>query len=202
MLDKSTRKYYESHANEYFSITRSINLEHLWNKLTQNLNAYDFVLDLGCGSGRDVSYFSRQNFNVIGFDYSFNLLKLAQGITAQPLILGDIRYLPFKHDTFDAIWAIGSLLHISRQSMAPTLTKIHRVLKTNAILLTSMKKGMGEETDAMGRFNVFYQPHEWASLLIKNDFEILELEETTEFRDGKSGKSKEVTWIVSLARSN
>ena len=90
-----TRRYYELHAVEYFNATRDVQLSHLWEVITRELPPQALILDLGCGSGRDLRYFSRHGFRVVGLDYSFCLLKLAGGFSHQPVIFGDINRLPF-----------------------------------------------------------------------------------------------------------
>lgn len=196
-----TKGYYEAHADEYFRATYSANLPQLWEKLSTNLRRGDRILDLGCGSGRDLRYFAQHGFRVIGIDYSPRLVELARVYSKQPVVLGDFASLPFKDNSFDAVWSIGSLLHVPRSSVSSVLSEVHRVLKDDAFLLTSVKKGSGEEIDPLGRYNVFYSPDEWVNVHSENGYELMDLEETIETRKTKSGSTKEITWLVCLARA-
>jgi SAM-dependent methyltransferase len=196
-----TRQYYELHAAEYFNATRDVQLTHLWEVITRELPPQALILDLGCGSGRDLRYFSRHGFRVVGLDYSFCLLKLAGGFSHQPVIFGDINRLPFQESTFDAVWAVGSLLHISRNQIAPVLGQIHKTLKPTGQFLASIKKGDGDLIDLMGRRSFLYQPQEWASLLHETRFQISELEEVVERRRIPVGEDRSIPWILSLAQT-
>lgn len=195
----TTHNYYEVNAHKYFCATHNLVLPHLWEKLESHLNPRALILDLGCGSGRDLLYFSQQGFRVVGIDYSLNLLRLARELSQQPVVLGDLTRPPFKNHTFDAAWAIGSLLHLSRHIVPSVLSRIHEILKPNALLLTSVKEGRGETVDALGRYNVFYQSDEWEHLLRESGYEIIEIEESNE--SGGIGIRGAVCWLVSLARA-
>lgn len=200
MAQDLTRQYYDLHAGEYFNATRGVRLGHLWDILTRELPPQALILDLGCGSGRDLRYFSQKGFRVVGIDYSNNLLKLAKNFSNQPVVLGDITHLPFEDNAFDAVWAIGSLLHISHKRLPPVLRQIHRILKPNAQFLASMKAGHGEVVDCLGRLNVFYQRSEWESLLTKTGYEISAVEEAIENRQDGVGDKGQIPWIMSLAK--
>lgn len=191
-----THNYYEDNAHEYFRATHNIDLHHLWEKLERHLKPRDLILDLGCGSGRDLLRFSQRGFRVVGIDYSLNLLKLAHNFSKQPVVLGELTNLPFQANTFDAAWAIGSLLHLPRRVIPKVLSQIHKILKPASLLLTSIKEGHGEEVDSLGRYNVFYQQQEWEMLLRQSGYEIVETEESNEARG-----SGNVRWLVSLAKA-
>jgi SAM-dependent methyltransferase len=201
MTQDLTRQYYELHADEYFNATRGVQLTHLWEVLTRELPPQALILDLGCGSGRDLRYFSRHGFRVVGLDYSFRLLKLARKFSHQPVVFGDISRLPFEESAFDAVWAVGSLLHLSRNALPSTLAQIHKSLKPKGLFLASIKKGDGDVVDALGRRNFLYQHHEWASLLQQAGFQITELEEVVEHRCRPLGDERSISWIMSLTRA-
>jgi len=201
LLEDPTKDYYEEYALEYFKQTSALNLQPLWSKLSQHIEPNAFILDLGCGSGRDVRYFAVKGFEVIGLDYAARLLKLARDTTQQPLVLADFNFLPFLDNSFDAVWAIGSLLHTPRQFIPYVLAQIHRILKAEGILFTSVKKGYGEKIDSHGRYNVFYLGHEWENILRENAYDVVETEENVEIRETKSGQSQELTWITCITRA-
>jgi len=201
MTQDLTRQYYEVHADEYFNATRGVQLTHLWDLFTRELPPQALILDLGCGSGRDLSYFSGHGFRVVGLDYSFRLLKLAKNFSHRPVVLGDIKRLPFGEGVFDAIWSVGSLLHISRRELPSVLAQIHKSLKPYGQFLASIKKGEGDIVDTLGRRNAFYQQHQWASLMEDAGFQISELEEIVERRQIPVGDDGLITWIMCLARA-
>jgi SAM-dependent methyltransferase len=196
-----TRNFYEAHAKEYFQATSSADLHPLWHKLIERLKPGARILDLGCGSGRDLLYFSRHGYRVVGLDYSFNLLKLASEFSSQPVVQADFRSLPFRSGVFDAAWAIGSLLHVPPRFLPSVLGQIHGVLKPGSLFLTSVKEGEGENVDSLGRHNVFYQKNEWHQILEKHGFGLIESEKIIELRKTPMGNEVEIKWLVCLSKA-
>jgi 2-polyprenyl-3-methyl-5-hydroxy-6-metoxy-1,4-benzoquinol methylase len=88
----STKNYYEYSAIDYFHSTYQSDISNLWNKLIEQ-KSEGVVLDIGCGSGRDLQYFSGKGFDVVGLDISLNLINLAHKYSSQPVVLG--RYTQF-----------------------------------------------------------------------------------------------------------
>jgi len=199
MTQDLTRQYYQLHADEYFSATVDVQLTHLWDVFTRELPADALILDLGCGSGRDLRYFSGLGFRVVGLDYSFRLLTLAKNFSHRSVVLGDINSLPFGASVFDAVWSVGSLLHISRSELPSVLAQIHSSLKPNGQFLASMKMGTGEIVDSLGRRNVFYKSQDWSNLMEDAGFQINELDEIVEPRRIQLGDDGVITWIMCLA---
>jgi SAM-dependent methyltransferase len=197
----STHEYYESHAAEYFEATYKVDLQSLCDTMCRYLEPPASILDLGCGSGRDILYFARRGFHVVGLDYSFQLLNLARALSGQPVVQADIRAIPFRDESFNAVWAVASLLHLNRERNAEVLVRIRKLLKSDGLLLTSVKRGEGEVIDARGRCTSFYQPEEWESLLMKGGFTILEMEEKLEVRQSENGGVSEIIWISYLAQA-
>jgi ubiquinone/menaquinone biosynthesis C-methylase UbiE len=197
----STRFYYKRNAQEYFLSTYKLELQPLWRKLECRLKLGSLLLDLGSGSGRDLQHFSSNGHHVVGLDYSLELLKLAKVYTGLSVVCADFSNLPFGDDTFDAIWALGTLLHVTHHDLPTVLSELHRVMKTNAVLFTAMKVGTGEEFDTLGRYNVYYSPKEWNGILEKNKFDTLETEVVTEYREIPLGDHHQIEWIVSIFES-
>lgn len=201
MNDDPTKNYYETHADEYFHATYAVDLQPLWEKLSKRLEKGNYILDLGSGSGRDLRHFAERGFRVVGIDYSANLVRLARAFANQPVVWGDFSSLPFEDDCFDAVWAIGSLLHTPRDSIPSIFCEVHRVLQDDSYFLTSVKKGHGETVDSRGRYNVLYSSDEWAKIHTEGGFEVIDTEDTVETRITESGSTDEITWIVCLART-
>jgi len=71
-----------------------------------SLNKRSKVLDLCCGYGRHLKFLSGKLSFLVGLDLSLYLLREAQKnnkIYSIPLIRGDVRYLPFRTKSFDAV---------------------------------------------------------------------------------------------------
>lgn len=200
LTSDATREYYESNSEEYFLLTRSADLSNAWFEYGSRLCKGALVLDLGCGSGRDLAHFASQGFRTIGLDYAYTLLKLSETLSSQPLVLADFLRLPFAADVFDGIWAMATLLHVPRTYLSSVLSEVKRVMKPESVLFTSVKKGHGRRRDADSRYFEFYQMDEWLDRLEGAGFAIIKAEEVLETRTNQIGDSQQFTWIQCLAK--
>jgi SAM-dependent methyltransferase len=94
------------------------------------------VLDFGCGTAAFTPYLKKSFENVIGLDVAWTNLKIAKNIDrTSKYICGDGNGLPFKDETFDAVFC-GATLHHFPDIVEP-LKEINRILKTNGILFAA-----------------------------------------------------------------
>ena len=76
------------------------------------------VLDVGCGAGRFLDVVSRWGATAIGVDLSFAVDAAHRTLGARPgvsVVQADVIRLPFRPQTFDAIFSLG-VLHHSRDT--------------------------------------------------------------------------------------
>ncbi len=200
MCDDPTSKYYELKAATYAGETLPLRLDDLWTALSKLLGPGACVLDLGCGAGRDLKELARRGFWVIGLDSSAPLSEIARQYSGQEVWVGDIRTFDFGIKKFDGIWAVASLLHIPRNQVSGVLDKLYEALRSSGILLTSMKKGAGNETAPDGRHFEFYQPKEWELMLSTAGFELEGRQESTVKHQSSSGDVRQIDWFVTVGR--
>jgi SAM-dependent methyltransferase len=86
----------------------------------------DFVVDLGCGSGRAIVWNARCGAAMLGVDIS--PFFAAEAIDRADLILGDLRRLPLQSNVFTKAWSLDVLEHLSPQAFRDVLTEANRVL--------------------------------------------------------------------------
>jgi cyclopropane fatty-acyl-phospholipid synthase-like methyltransferase len=88
------------------------------------------VLDLGCGAGVPALEWLAQRFTVTGVDVSARQLELArQRVPAATLIKADMTALELAAESFDAVVALYSIIHVPRQEQASLLERINGWLK-------------------------------------------------------------------------
>lgn len=166
---ESTSGYYESHAREYFGRTVSADLSSVYDRFLKYVKRNGKVLDIGCGSGRDLRALRERGFKTVGIDASPSLAKLAaefSGVTCLPMHFEDLQ---FEH-SFDAAWACASLLHVPKRKLALVLGRLHKALIAGGILFVSVKVGRGEHLLRDGRFFAYYRPDEFEQALTKAGF--------------------------------
>jgi ubiquinone/menaquinone biosynthesis C-methylase UbiE len=103
----------------------------------------DLILDLGCGSGRQLSVIS-ENYNIIGVDRSIGMLQRTKKImndTNAFLILGDVTDLPFRPDVFTKIISVRVVQHLNEYEKMRTIRECHRILVDGGIVqITNYQK--------------------------------------------------------------
>lgn len=197
-----TRPYYDESAQAYAESTLAADLRPTWELLTSRLKPDALILDLGCGAGRDLKYFAERGYRVVGVDYSRELVEIARRHSGQPVELMDFRSLDFPEETFDAVWAVASLLHVARADIDQVLAQIRRLLKPGGRFVASMKKGHGERVDERGRFFSEYLPTEWHDRLSAAGFREIQIREDLEERKVEDGRTISITWLVSLCTNS
>lgn len=93
-----------------------------------NLPAGAYILDFGCGSGRDTKYFLEKGFQVDAIDGSEELCKIAcdyTGIKVKQMLFEELHDV----DKYDGIWACSSILHLSKPALAGVLKKMAAALR-------------------------------------------------------------------------
>ncbi len=100
------------------------------------------VLDLCSGTGRHSILLGKRKWNIIGFDVSANLLRIAKKRMAEKsvhfsLVRGEMRHLPFRSKVFTAIinmFTSFGYLPSDKEDMK-SLKEVSRTLKQNGSFL-------------------------------------------------------------------
>lgn len=135
-----TLKFYNEHAEEYVKQTRNGDMSKQCNRFLALLPDKAYILDFGCGSGRDSKYFLERGYEVTAIDGSEELCKLASEYTGL-----DIKCMRFEEladeSKYDGIWACSSILHVERESLPDILSKMLKAIKDDGIIFASLKIG-------------------------------------------------------------
>lgn len=90
------------------------------------------LLELGTGVGRDVRAFVARDQFVVGVDLSFEQARHARAAGAHQ-VLASARYLPFRDNSFAALWSMSMLMHVPNSAIRETLHEVRRVLAPGAV---------------------------------------------------------------------
>lgn len=135
-----TIKYYNQHAHEFNDSTYHIDMEEFYIHFLELVTKNGYILDLGCGSGRDALYFKNLHYQVDAIDFSIKLVELAKKQTQLNIRYGSFYDLE-SFDQYDGIWACASLLHCERKRLSDVINRIVLALKPNGICYMSFKYG-------------------------------------------------------------
>ena len=139
MMDK-TIEYYNKNANVFSLGTGKLDFSKMQNHFLEFLSKGDYILDFGCGSGRDAKYFLTHGMNVDLVDGSWKMCEIAAKTTGLPPQC--VLFQNFCSKKFyDGIWACASLLHLYPDELIKVLKNLSNCLKENGICYISFKYG-------------------------------------------------------------
>lgn len=127
---------YDAHRNRspYFRIIEQLTRRCFYEN-TKN-KTFPRGLDIGCGTGRNISTFLEKCKQVEGLDYTPGMLKHAQKIFKNSnnvnLMIGDVQSLPFSDKSFDLIGCFKALPHVPEVDKA--LSEISRVSRKGSTI--------------------------------------------------------------------
>lgn len=109
----------------------------LFDRFATRLPERSRVLDAGCGPGRDLARLSRWGHLPVGLDLCPEFLATAA--RHAPCVRADVRHIPFPDDTFDAVWACASLVHLEETGVERALAEFARVVAPGGVVCVSVK---------------------------------------------------------------
>jgi len=163
--------YYKKKFKDYQKKTFNIDPSSFLLPLSEKLSPGASILDIGCGSGRDLLWFRHRGFKVFGFERSPGLADLARENVGCEIIEGDFETYDFSRLSVDAVMLVGALVHLPHSKVPEVLNSISKALKDDGNMLLSLKKGSGNISNYHGR--VFYL---WNDGELRDLFEDLGLE--------------------------
>jgi SAM-dependent methyltransferase len=158
-----------------------VSLRQAYNKMAQNRDALEVedwkrevrghflallqqeqkvsLLELGAGPGGDSLFFAKQGLDVCCTDFSPEMVAICRqkGLRAQVV---DFMQLPFARATFDAVYALNSLLHLPKKAMPAALRGISVVMKPGGLFFLGLYGGY--ESEGVWQDD-FYEPKRFFS---------------------------------------
>lgn len=139
MMDK-TLNYYNENAQSFASGTVSVEFTEIQDRFLEKLDPGAYILDFGCGAGRDTKYFLSQGYRVDAIDGSEQLCQIASdhtGIKVRQMLFQELEV----NEKYDGIWACASILHLPKKELKEVLKKMLTALKIDGWIYTSFKYG-------------------------------------------------------------
>ncbi len=189
-----TERYYAENSKDFFDSTVAADVTQLYERFLLHIPTDAYILDLGCGSGRDTKAFIERGYRVDAVDGSEELCRLASEYTGITVRCQDFSSIDCD-EKYDAIWACASLLHISSRELPGLFEKLRRPIKPQGIFYMSFKYG-DFEGERDGRFFNDMTAEKFNTIM-KNvsGFECVDEWESDDVRRGK-----EVHWFNAIYR--
>lgn len=136
--------------------------------LAEKVDGLGVICDLGCGPGQVARYLRGRGVKVCGIDLSPEMVRQAQALNPDiPFQQGDMLALTgIADDSYAAIAAFYSIIHIPRPSVIEALRELRRVLRPRGALLLTFH--IGQQT---------IHRDEWWGKEVSLDFHFFETEE-------------------------
>lgn len=147
----STIDYYDRNADVYFARTSDVTFDEIYSRFLKYIPRGGRIMDLGCGSGRDVKGFCDHGYEAYGLDASEELVKKASntlGITVSTGLVEDW----IADEPFDGIWCCASLMHLDDRALEQFFENLKYNLKPGGVLFMSVKSGIETGLDEQGRY--------------------------------------------------
>lgn len=164
--------YYHQNPQTYHQSTFSIDPAPFLTPLADRLPADSLVLDVGCGSGRDLLWMKSRGFQVMGLERSPGLAEIARRHAGCRVIQADFEQFDFSALSVDAVLLVGALVHVRHDRFMAILTRILSALNAGGLVLLSVKEGVGDRSDESGRVFYLWRPADMRGLLLDHGLEI------------------------------
>ncbi|MEQ4207070.1 class I SAM-dependent methyltransferase [Actinopolymorpha sp. B9G3] len=185
-----TQETYDAIASEYLRRNSTVDSRSLNDDiaaLAAVLPPGSWVADVGCGPGREVRAMRANGFRVVGLDLSAGQLRTG-GLTGAAR--ADMRQLPLRTGSMDAVWCQAALLHLPRADVPGVLAEFARAVRIGGRLHLSVADGDGEAWEVAfnygshrRRWFTYHRAPDLAAHLAAAGFVVQEVRRTTSFRD-------------------
>lgn len=193
----TTLQYYNDNTDSYVSDTCDVDFSKTQNHFLNLLPPNACILDFGCGSGRDVKWFSDHGYQVDATDGSAEMCKAATAYTGL-----HVKQMLFRElssvERYDGIWACASILHLPKEELRIVMGKMAAALKSRGIIYCSFKYGTFEGM-RRGRYFTDFTENTFQEFM--KNIGLLEIEEQWVTSDVRSGRECE-KWLNNIIRKS
>lgn len=193
LLPNQADVWNEKHTNDEHAAHRAPAMP-LAKQVTAYFPKNPTILEIGCGTGADSTYFAQQGYVVTATDISKVVIgqnkQYYKDLAIDFRELDASQQLPFKQDQFDVVYSHLALHYFTHETTQAVFNELSRVLKSGGILAFACKStndalyGEGEEIEPdmfvrKGHVRHFFSL-EYTKSLLGDAYEILVLEEVQE----------------------
>lgn len=172
-----TIDYYNQNAEVYYRSTVDADFERLRKEFVSYLPEHARIIDIGCGSGRDVKAFCDMGYEAVGLDASEEMARVAREQLGIEVLIGDMTEW-IAEELYDGIWCCASLLHLHEAEAEQFLSNLKTNLKPGGVIFLSVKEGIKTGYDEKGRYMRNYTEEELKRKLEACEISILCLGKT------------------------
>lgn len=164
--------HYDQNAISYYEGTKDHDVRQNIDALLRAIKTQPpfYILDFGCGPGRDLQTFTQLDHIAVGLEGSEHAAQIAREQSNCKVLVQDFFNLNLPESTFDGIFANASLFHIPNQLLPKVLNELWICLKPNGILFSSNPRGNNVESWYGDRFGSYHDLEGWRSFMTNAKF--------------------------------
>jgi len=196
-----TLSYYEKNASNLSKRYESADVTTIHQTLLKTFSPNSKLLEIGCGSGRDANFMLEQGYNLTAIDGSQKMIDEAKMIhpTLEPhLFTMQLPHgLDFESNSFDGIYSIATLMHLTKEGIYQTIKNIHTLLKEKGKFLFSISIERDDTNqknrDPHQRLFTSFSQREWVNICKNYGLKHLHTEVT---KDGLNRSG--IVWLTCI----
>jgi SAM-dependent methyltransferase len=137
-----TLSYYENNAKDLSKRYESAKVDNIHSLLLNTFPSKSYLLEIGCGSGRDASFMYKNGYDIFAIDGSREMI--AEAKRCHPELAGRLEVikipdeLHFEPSSFDGVYSIATLMHLDKSTIDRTIEKVAMILKAGSKFLFSV----------------------------------------------------------------
>jgi len=171
-ISQVTILHYERAARAYWEGTKNHDVDQNHAAVLDAIESETpyTILDLGCGPGRDLSYFRSLGHKTVGLEGSKKFVDMARRHSKCEVLHQDFLAMALPECWFDGVFANASLFHVPRQELPRVLHGLSEALKPGGVLFCSNPWGNNEEGWSGDRYSCFHDPGTWRTYVTAAGF--------------------------------
>ncbi|NQU69909.1 MAG: class I SAM-dependent methyltransferase [Rhodospirillales bacterium] len=168
-----TLEHYSNSAESFWEGTKDHDVDQNRLALLDELDGPPphAILDVGCGPGRDLAWFSGRGHDAVGVEGAPEMARMARDMTGCQVLQQNFLSLDLPADRFDGIFANASLFHVPKSDLSRVLGELRAALKPRGVLFTSNPRGDNTEVMNGERFCSFHDYETWRDYVAGVGFE-------------------------------
>jgi SAM-dependent methyltransferase len=178
-----TIKYYNNHAESISKRYEVADVSVVQKLLLEVFPENSYLLDIGCGSGRDASFMMENGYKIVGIDASYNMIQEAKKLHPKLEDLLQVVNIPdnldFKDNSFEGVYSIATLMHLDKNKIDLSITKIYNCLKNDGKFLFSvpiLRTDLNQDNyDEKGRYFTIMDQSEWLDICYSKGFKKIKI---------------------------
>jgi SAM-dependent methyltransferase len=180
LVPQGKDNYYRRHSQAYFDRTVTADSAAILQPAVARVPPPARVLDLGCGSGRDLAWLKKRGYTAFGIEAAPELARLARQYSGCPIVAADFTTYPFNRFQADLVIAVGSLVHLPPDPLKACLQHLKKGLTSSrqgpqpcGHLYLSFKIGATSPYAVEGRVFYPWRDEELRAILLDQGFQIV-----------------------------